>query len=285
MDTLTPQHQAQPYELRAPLRIWGGPVYYREAPAEGPRPPLLLLHGWGGSSRYWRPTLAALGADRRVLAPDLPGFGESPPLEGPATAERLAELTIAFADAMGLEQFDLNGHSFCASVAVHVAARQPRRVRRLVLTCMSTFRDERERRIVQQVHHVLALWMALRRPWMASARPFYRAVGSRFFYRTPADDSILREAVADFLKMDQRTALETAASAGDAAINPALASLRCPTLVLGARQDNIMPPPGTPEVARLVPGSRLVWLERCGHLPMIERPAVYHQALRAFLDG
>lgn len=90
--------------------------------------------------------------------------------------------------------------------------------------------------------------------------------------------------MADFLKMDRRTALETAASAGDAAINPALAALGCPTLVLGARQDKIMPPPGTPEVARLVPDSRLVWLERCGHLPMLERPAVYHAALRDFLD-
>jgi pimeloyl-ACP methyl ester carboxylesterase len=119
---------------------------------------------------------------------------------------------------------------------------------------------------------------------MARSRPFYRTVGARFFYRIPADDNLLREAVADFLKMDQRTALETAASAGDAVINPTLASLRCPTLVLGARQDNIMPPPGTPEVARLVPDSRLVWLERCGHLPMIERPTIYHQALRDFLD-
>jgi pimeloyl-ACP methyl ester carboxylesterase len=283
MDTILSQPGS--FELRGPLTLWGGPLFYREAADPGgPRPPLLLLHGWGGSSRYWRPTLAALGADRRVLAPDLPGFGESPPLAGPASAERLAELVIAFADAMGLEQFDLNGHSFCASVAVYVAARHPGRVRRLVLTCMSTFRDERERRVVQQVHHVLALWMALRRPWMARARAFYRAVGSRFFYRTPADDNLLREAVADFLKMDQRTALETAASAGEPQINPALASLSRPTLVLGARQDNIMPPPGTPEVARLVPDSQLVWIERCGHLPMIERPDVYHAALRDFLD-
>lgn len=274
---------ARPAGALASLPLWGGPVHYRDA-GQGPRPPLLLLHGWGGSSRYWLSTMAALG-DRRVLAPDLPGFGESPPLRGQATAARLAELVVAFADALGLEQFDLNGHSFCASVAVYVAARNPGRVRRLALTCMSTFRDERERRIVQQVHHVMALWMALRRPWMARRRFFYRAIGSRFFYRTPADDRILQHAVADFLKMDERTAIETATSAGDAAINPALSAVACPTLVLGARQDRIMPPVGTPEVARLVPGSRLAWIERCGHLPMIERPDVYHSLLRAFLDA
>lgn len=263
--------------------LWDAPVFYRDAGA-GPHPPLLLLHGWGGSSRYWLPTLAAFG-DRRVVAPDLPGFGDSPPLRGPATADRLAEWVVAFADAMGLDQFDLNGHSFCASVAVYVAVRFPGRVRRLVLSCMSTYRDERERKVVSHVHNILALWMSLRRPWMAQRRLFYRAVGSRFFYRLPANDALLRTAVADFLKMDRRTALESAGGAGDPAINRDLACLTCPTLVIGARQDNIMPPAGTPEVARLIPDSRLAWIERCGHLPMIERPDVYHALVRGFLDA
>ncbi|MBP1464705.1 alpha/beta hydrolase [Candidatus Chloroploca sp. M-50] len=273
------------YPLRGPVQIWDGPVFYRETIGEpAVHPPLLLLHGWGGSSRYWRPTMADLGNDRVVIAPDLPGFGESPPLKGTATAENLAEMVIAFADRMGLEQFDLNGHSFCASVAVYLAVRYPHRVRRLVLTCVSTFRSEGERRIVEQVHHILALWMALRRPWMGRVRPFYRTVASRFFYRTPSDDQILYESFIDFMKMDQRTALETASSAGDHAIHPAMASVRNATLVIGARQDTIMPPSGTPEVARLILNSRLAWIERCGHLPMIERPKVYHRVLREFLD-
>ncbi|NTU85159.1 MAG: alpha/beta hydrolase [Chloroflexales bacterium] len=283
MNTLTPQVRSG--ELHGSLTLWDVPIFYRQAGSPGgQRPPLLLLHGWGGSSAYWSPTLADLGGDRLVLAPDLPGFGQSPPLRGEATPDRMAELVVAFADAMGLEVFDLNGHSFTASVATYVAVRNPGRVRRLVLTCISTYRSERERRLVSQVHNILALWMALRRPWMARVRPLYRAVGSRFFYRTPASNELLQEAVADFLRMDQRTALETAAGAGDPAINISLASLRCPTLVIGARNDNIMPPPGTPEVARLVPDSRLAWIERCGHLPMIERPDVYHRLLREFLD-
>jgi pimeloyl-ACP methyl ester carboxylesterase len=120
---------------------------------------------------------------------------------------------------------------------------------------------------------------------MGRSKAFYRAAASRFFYRPPGDDTVLRDAFADFLKMDRRTALETAASAGSRAINLALASVSRPTLVVGARQDTIMPPAGTPEVARLVPGSRLIWLERCGHLPMVERPALYNGALREFLDA
>lgn len=262
--------------------IWDQPVLYRRA-GVGTNAPLLLLHGWGGSGRYWRGALEALGAERAVLAPDLPGFGLSPPLRGPASSERMAELVIAFADALGLERFDLNGHSFCAGVAVYVAARWPERVRRLVLTCFSTFRSEWERQVVDQVHHVMALWMALRRPWMGRSPRLYRAIAGRFFYRTPSDDALLRENFADFLRMDRRTALETAASAGSAAITSALRAVQAPALIIGARQDQIMPPAGTPEVARLLPNSQLIWIERCGHLPMLERPALYHNLLRTFL--
>ncbi|MEI7771811.1 MAG: alpha/beta hydrolase [Chloroflexales bacterium] len=260
--------------------IGGRPIYYRR---RGAGPPLLLLHGWGGSSRYWRGTLEALGGAHNIIAPDLPGFGDSPPLNGHANVHRVADTVIAFADQLGLAQFDLNGHSFSASVAAFVAARHPQRVRRLVLTCFSTFRSERERRIVDQIHRVMALWMALRRPWMAERRMFYRAVSSRFFYRLPKDDAVLIESFADFLKMDRRTALESAGSSGDPEINVALAQVRTPTLIVGARHDNIMPTAGTPKVAELIPDSRLVWIERCGHLPMIERPDVYHSLLAQFL--
>lgn len=263
-----------------PIMLPSGPVYYRQG---GSGSPLLLLHGWGGSSRYWRATIEHLSGVSRMYAPDLPGYGVSPPLIDAASSERLAALVIEFADALGLERFDLNGHSFSAGVAVNVAARWPHRVRRLVLTCASTYRDERERRVVHQVHRVMALWMALRRPWMERRQFIYRNVGRRFFYRMPTDDEVLRESFADFLLMDRRTALEGAAGAANPTFNALLREVPAPTLLIGARQDAIMPPAGTPLIAQLIPDCQLVWIERCGHLPMIERPEVYHRVLRAFL--
>jgi pimeloyl-ACP methyl ester carboxylesterase len=56
-----------------------------------------------------------------------------------------------------------------------------------------------------------------------------------------------------------------------------------PTLLIGARQDNVMRTAGTPYIAQLIPDCRLVWMERCGHLPMIERPDLYNRLLREFL--
>ncbi len=246
--------------------------------------PLLLLHGWGGSSRLWHYTLRDMADRYLVIAPDLPGFGSSPPLSGRLSLERLADWVIAFADTLGLEQFTLNGHSLCAAVAVHVAARYPKRVKRLILTSFSTFRDERERRVVASIHHVMALWLALRRPWMMEVEPIMRLVGHRFFYRLPADRGLLRETFADFLAMEHRTALETARGAGSPTISAALAAVHAPSLIIACQHDQIMPPPGAPVAASRIPRCRLVWIEQCGHLPMLERPREYHAILNTFLE-
>ncbi len=247
--------------------------------------PLLLLHGWGGSSRLWRYTMHDLADRYMLIAPDLPGFGSSPPLSGRLSLERLADWVIAFADALGIDRFAINGHSLCAAVAVHVAARYPERVSHLILTSFSTFRDERERRVVASIHHLMALWLALRQPWMLDVQPIMHLVGRRFFYRLPADHSVLRETFADFLAMEQRTALETARGAGSPTISAALAAVRAPSLIVACRHDQIMPPPGAPVAAARIPNCRLVWIEQCGHLPMLERAAEYHAVLTDFLES
>lgn len=279
------------------VTLSGGPVYYRQT---GKGPPLILLHGWGGSSRNWQSTLQYLVDIRTIYAPDLPGYGESPPLADAATAERLAEIVIEFADTLGLESFDLNGHSFGAAIAAYIAAHWPARVRRLVLTCLSTFRTELERRMVEQAHQQVGMWLALWQPWMVlwepwmalwqpwmarmgSIKPIYRAMASRFFYQVPSDESMLREGVADFLRMDRRTALEGALSSGSPTLTAALEKVTSPALLIGARQDTVMLPSGVAVAARLIPNCRLVWIDQCGHLPMIEQAEEYHQLLRTFL--
>jgi pimeloyl-ACP methyl ester carboxylesterase len=262
------------------IRLSGGEVFYRQ---QGQGPPLLLLHGWGGSSSYWHGTLNYLADQRTVYAPDLPGYGVSPPWSGKPSIERAAACVSEFADALGLDHVDLNGHSFSSSVAVWLAASAPQRVRRLVLTCASTYRNTFERRMVRLAHSVLGLWIGLRRYWMTRVPFIYRSVAKRFFYRVPDDDGLLRANFEEFLRMDGRTALSHAADVANIDYHAALRRVAAPTLVIGARQDQVMPQAGTPYVAKLIPDSQLVWIEQCGHLPMIEQPEEYHRLLRDFL--
>ncbi len=262
------------------IEIGSGLIRYLQA---GSGPPLVLLHGWGGSSRYWAQTIEALASSHTIYAPDLPGYGKSPPLPDKASSERLAEVVIEFADAMGIETFDLNGHSFSAGVAAYVASWWPERVHHLVLTCFSTFRTERERVFIEQMHKLMGFWMTLRQPWMGQIRTLYRTLSKRFFYRVPNDDVMLRQNFDDFLRMDKRTALESAASAVNVSVNDALQTIVAPTLLIGARNDAIMPSRGTPFAAQLIPNCQLVWIEQCGHLPMLECPDIYNAYLHDFL--
>ena len=92
--------------------------------------PLVLLHGVATSRLVWRRVIERLAHDRRVIAVDVPGFGESEPA-GPGFD--LDEVADRLAAGLGLERFDLVGHSLGGAVAVATAARHPEAVRRLVL--------------------------------------------------------------------------------------------------------------------------------------------------------
>lgn len=260
----------------------GSYIAYRQY-GSGNATPVLLLHGWGSSSRYWQTTLADLGTIRTIYAPDLPGYGKSPPHANIADPESMAHLVMSFADEMGLEQFDLNGHSFSAVVASYIAYHWKHRVRRLVLTCPCTYRNEIERIIVRYIHYLTAVWMAMRRPWMVGKVWLYRFVARSFFYRIPHDGNILRAIFDDFFCMDRNTAIQSALSAANPGYNELLQQIQVPSLIIGSRQDRVMPGYGASLVAQRIPQSRLAWIERCGHLPMAERPTVYHQLLQEFL--
>ncbi|MGQ0383830.1 MAG: alpha/beta fold hydrolase [Gammaproteobacteria bacterium] len=97
------------------------------------RTPLLLLHAEGGSGSDWRRTAAALGGDRSVYAPDLPGTGASDGPARPTIANQAAALTD-LADQLRLREVDVLGSGRGAQVAFELALLRPELVRRLVIT-------------------------------------------------------------------------------------------------------------------------------------------------------
>jgi pimeloyl-ACP methyl ester carboxylesterase len=93
----------------------------------GDGPPLVLLHPLGADRGVWAPVFDRLAAERDVIAPDLPGFGGSPALEGdadtPPTPARLAAAVRAFVrDDLGLDRWHVAGNSLGGWVALALAA-------------------------------------------------------------------------------------------------------------------------------------------------------------------
>ena len=85
--------------------------------------PLLLIHGLGGSWRSWDPILAALSSDRDVIAVDLPGFGNTPPLTGPVTIATLADAVTEFLKRQDLLGIDAVGSSMGGRLVLELARR------------------------------------------------------------------------------------------------------------------------------------------------------------------
>ena len=73
--------------------------------------PIVLLHGFCGSSSYWEHIIPTLSADFRVIAPDLPGHGQSDPLKGKSTIKNIADQVKNFLDELNLAEVTMFGHS------------------------------------------------------------------------------------------------------------------------------------------------------------------------------
>lgn len=274
-----------------------GPIAYRRA---GAGPPLLLLHGWGGSSRHWLGACAALGARHDLIAPDLPGFGASPPLAGPTTLTSLAGAVLAFADALGLAGLTLVGHSLGAAVALLAAAARPELAVRVALVSFGLPRSPGEAAALAGIHGQLRLgvalwapWLALWTPWLAAAAPLRAALWTTpplpEFLAAPlvsrpreVPAALLAAGVGDLAVMDVRAGLEAFAIVGDPAVLDAAAALRAPALVLGGRDDPLFPPDAALALQAALPAAELLLLDRCGHLPMAEIPGPFYRALATF---
>ena len=98
--------------------------------------PLVLLHGFPFDAALWDAQVVGLGDVARVLAPDLPGFGASPPLPGPPEEARIddyARAILGWLDGLGVGSFTLAGHSMGGYVALALARLAPLRLAGLIL--------------------------------------------------------------------------------------------------------------------------------------------------------
>src|SRR4051795_5397413 len=120
-----------------------GPIAYREAIPQSPAngDPVLLIHGFPQSSYMWAPVVAALAASgRRAIAPDLSGYGDSPP-DPPGTWERHVSALETFREGLGLERVVLGLHDWGGMIGLRWACDHPQAVSTLILSNTGFFAD------------------------------------------------------------------------------------------------------------------------------------------------
>ncbi len=250
--------------------------------ASGPRdaPLLVLVHGFTGSKENWLPVMRELSRTHRVIAVDLPGWGESDRLAGAdygpvAQAARLAAFIKALPQAPEL----VVGHSMGGQIVGLLAARHPEAAPRIVLMSSAGVRYE-ENAFANAV-------LAGDNPFQVTNRAeLKRYLGIVFadppFVPWPASEALVRRRRAD---VDfEQSVLDGIGRGPDAfALEAELGNISAPTLLLWCRQDKVIDISAAEVFARGLPESRTVILSGCGHMPMMAQPKNVAEALRGFL--
>lgn len=255
----------------------------------GTGPTVLLIHGWGGYKEGWGPlpdTLA--GSGFRVVAVDLPGFGDSPaaPSFGHSPRDHAAVIEDAIA-RLGTE-VSVVAHSMGAFPALILAARLPRLVPRLALLGPAPLVATGRRRLAALPFVGARLATAgirrANRDRAAALRAFIDAAAYPERMRT---DPAAIAAAADATERFIRTSPQALGRSVNHALRTNAASLavlvRQPTLVLVGAQDRVGPPQHARLLAQALPAGRLVVVPDCGHYPFLEAPHAVADALVPFL--
>ncbi|GAC1438665.1 MAG: alpha/beta fold hydrolase [Solirubrobacteraceae bacterium] len=251
-------------------------MHVREA---GSGPAVLLLHGYPESSYMWRAQIAALAAAGfHALAPDLPGYGDSPP-ESPGTWEHHMEALERFHEERDLGPVALVLHDWGCLIGLRWACEHPQKIAALVVSSGGFFPDGR--------WHELARTM--RTPGegeqlMEALQP--DAVGALLRSACSSlDDAALAEYLKCFADPQRRQAQLELYRSGDfeklAAYD--LGILDVPALVIWGEDDAFAPPAGARRFQRELRDCELVLIEGAGHFVWEDEPARTSDALTEFL--
>ena len=251
------------------LQCHGHRVYYETS---GSGDPILLLHGWGVDSGSLRPIFSyvrdALGM--RPVALDFPGFGLSDPPTVVWGAMDFSRLALSLMDKLDLGAADVLAHSFGGRVAITLAARNPERVRRLVLVDSAGLRPPRSAQYRTRVGLAKAVRTVSKALPESGGHWLQKHVLGRIGstdYRTAGP---MRPTFVKIVNEDLRDLLP---------------SVRSPTLLIWGARDTATPLQAGETMHRLLPGSRLEVLPAAGHFAWVDDWSGFIRALSDFLGG
>ena len=244
--------------------------------------PVLLIHGSGpGVTAWanWRGIIPQLAQTRRVIAPDMLGFGYSErPADAQYSQQRWVEHAIGVLDALGIQQADIVGNSFGGGLALALAIRHPERVRRLVL--------------MGSVGVSFPITEGLDRAWgytpsLANMRQLLDLFAwdrnlvndelAELRYQASIRPGFQESFAAMFPPPRQNGVDDLASKEAD------IRALPHEALVIHGREDQIIPLEASLRLAELLPNSQLHVFGHCGHWTQIEHAGRFARLVEDFL--
>ncbi len=257
-------------------------IWYEET---GAGKPLLQIHGSAFGHRNFEKLTPLLADSFRVIDFDLPGYGDShggPPAAGfEDTAKQVAE----FIAALGHERAHVHGTSFGAMIAMTLAAKHPKSVDRLVLSCFLPRFDDAAKMM-------RSTWKrAARDSGMEAVADLTAVAGfARAFYETPGVQARLASMREAFSRTTVDAFLASTEMIEGADLSPLISRIWAPTLLLAGAEDNMTPfRPAASGVGMSRLASSMEWsqksvIENSGHYLVLEQPEAVAEVITKFLN-
>ena len=238
---------------------------------------LFLFHSLLSDRASFDAIAPKLSQSFRVIVPELPGFGSSPAVGGglAAVADRMAE---AVKDGANGGEAIVLGNGYGGFVALQMAIRHPGIARQLILAdCGAAFSEPgreafRNMAAASQAKGLSAITDVAMR----------RLFAPEFQARHP---DLMRDRREAFLRTDPEVFRDACDALAELDLRPELGKVKAPVLVLVGEHDEATPPPMSRELASLLPNARLKIIAGCAHVPQLQSPGVFLDAIGDFLPA
>jgi pimeloyl-ACP methyl ester carboxylesterase len=263
--------------------IDGVRLHYQES---GTGTPLVLLHGFTSSTYSWKDVFEPLSKRFRVIAVDLKGFGFSGKPDGDYTRRAQAALVTHLLDHLKIDKAWLCGNSMGGEVALNLAREHPQRVAGLVLIDSAGVEVSGGGSLAPRYLLVPVLGRVLTALALTSDKLVREGLEKSFY-----DDSrIGAERVAAYYRplqtrSGQLAALRARTQASQYPVESDLGKITAPTLIIWGAQDELIPLLAGQKMNLLIKGSKLVTIEKCGHVPQEEMPDRVLNEINTFIKN
>jgi 3-oxoadipate enol-lactonase len=235
---------------------------------------MIFLHGVGSDKSAWRPQLAHFGKERRAIAFDYPGYGDSDPAPESTTRDDYAAAILSAMHELGVERAHICGLSLGGVVAIALYAQAPERCASLILA--DTFAEHPDGSAILERSRSALETTNLRQ--MAEGRV-------DVLLAQPVDPALRSEVVETMARIDPAAYLIGAKAVWLADQRDRAEAIRAPTFVLCGAEDKVTPPALAIALAKLIPGAQHETIERAGHLSNLEQADEFNTLVGAFIRG
>jgi pimeloyl-ACP methyl ester carboxylesterase len=258
---------------------------------QGQGPPVILLHGFGGSMWQWEYQQTVLSARHRVVTLDLLGSG----LSDKPVIDYKPDILIAYLRGfmldLGLEHATLIGNSMGAGLAIAFALTDPEKVERLILISGLPPRVEEALTspiMKRAVDTRVPVWLAEFGSWLFGSRPTETILKEIVF-----DHTLLTPAVMERSNRNRRApglirplmSIRDHLPQWESQFAPRMNTITHSTLILWGEEDRLFPPQIAHDIHMMIPGSTLHLIPKAGHIPQWERPDIVNAFIIGFLDS